>query len=189
MPPSRTPTPPPASAPETPARRDFLRVAVHGGVLLGAAGAGCLAALPRATEEPPDDLLPLAEVAALAKLEPGTPQRFEITLARRDGWRVVQRTRRLFLLRRSGGDTAAAFAAFSSVCPHAGCEVETTGKEYICPCHQAKFDANGEAAAGPAPRGLDPLELAVQPRDGKPWLHVRWQEFVTGIAQRVPRTT
>lgn len=175
--------------PDEPDRRAFLRVAVHGGVLLGAAGVGCFAAWPQATAAVGPEVLPLAAIAALAKLEKGKPARFEITLARRDGWRVVNRVQRVYLNRVTDGDKPESFAAFSSVCPHAGCEVELADKAYVCPCHQAKFDVTGAATAGPAPRGLDSLNLSVVDRDGQPWLHVAWQDFVIGIGERTPRTT
>lgn len=176
--------------PDQPDRRAFLRVAVHGGVLVGAAGVGCLAAWPIMDgTSGAGPALPLAALASLAKLPKGETQRFEVTLARRDAWRVVNRTQRVYLTRLAEGEKPESFAAFSAVCPHAGCEVEHAGKEYVCPCHEAKFDAAGAVTAGPAPRGLDPLTLSVAERDGTPWLHVTWQDFVIGIEERRPRTT
>lgn len=189
MPKSATQTQSVPVQPEEPDRRAFLRVAVHGGVLLGAAGVGCFAAWPRAGGSGGGEVLPLAAMPALAKLEKGAPQRFEVTLARRDAWRVVSRTQRVYLTRVADGDKPESFTAFSSVCPHAGCEVEQAGKEYVCPCHDAKFDTAGAVTGGPAPRGLDPLALSVAERDGQPWLHVAWQDFVIGIEERTPRTT
>jgi len=176
--------------PDEPDRREFLRVAIQGGVLLGAAGAGFVAALPvRVEGAEAVTSLPLAAVSALAKLEKGAPARFEVTLSRRDGWRVVSRSQRVYLTRVADGDQPQAFAAFSAVCPHAGCEVEVSDKQYVCPCHKAKFDGTGAVTGGPAPRGLDPLTLSVQTRDGQPWLFVGWQDFVIGTAERTPRTT
>lgn len=175
--------------PETPDRRAFLRVVVYGGVVAGAAGLGLVAQIPVASGAKGPETLPLLPMAGLAKLEKDKPVPVEITLSRRDGWRVRSRTQRVYFLRTGDGDKAAAFSAFSAVCPHAGCEVGFHDKQYVCPCHNAKFDAAGVKLSGPAPRGLDPLALSVAEREGASWLFVAWQEFVVGIEDRVPKTT
>ena len=55
------------------------------------------------------------------------------------------------------------FFAVSAVCTHLGCIVNEDAKRngFICPCHGTKFDATGKVLAGPAPRGLDWLELSL----------------------------
>jgi len=55
------------------------------------------------------------------------------------------------------------FFAVSAVCTHLGCIVNEDAKRngFICPCHGTKFDAAGKVLAGPAPRGLDWLELSL----------------------------
>jgi cytochrome b6-f complex iron-sulfur subunit len=42
--------------------------------------------------------------------------------------------------------------AVNSACTHKGCVVEwqKTNKEYVCPCHDAKFAADGKVLQGPA---------------------------------------
>lgn len=178
-----------APEPETPERRAFLRVAVYGGVLAGAMGVGLAAQIPVVASPAGTTVLPLWPVADLARLENGIPQTMEVTLARRDGWRVRSTTRRVYVTRTAPGEVAGSFSAFSAICPHAGCEVGLGNKEYVCPCHNAKFDAQGAVLSGPAPRALDTLALSIAERDGAPWLHVEWQEFVVGIKDRVARTT
>jgi nitrite reductase/ring-hydroxylating ferredoxin subunit len=46
------------------------------------------------------------------------------------------------------------YRALSAWCPHAGCSVETRGSGFRCPCHGARFNAEGDRTGGPAPRGL-----------------------------------
>jgi len=43
------------------------------------------------------------------------------------------------------------FAAFSSVCPHLGCQVHWEGpnERFFCPCHNGTFDRRGVATGGP----------------------------------------
>ena len=64
--------------------------------------------------------------------------------------------------------TAGQFAAFSSVCPHAGCQVQyaRSADEFVCPCHGARFDGTGNLLEGPARRSLDTITVAAG-RDGQ----------------------
>jgi cytochrome b6-f complex iron-sulfur subunit len=43
------------------------------------------------------------------------------------------------------------FRVLSDVCPHLGCRVhfDRTRNEFLCPCHQGVFDAEGTAVSGP----------------------------------------
>ncbi|HEV7207040.1 MAG TPA: Rieske (2Fe-2S) protein [Jatrophihabitans sp.] len=54
--------------------------------------------------------------------------------------------------------------AFSSICPHQGCEVNRiAGGTIECPCHASRFDATtGKVVGGPAPHGLDPVAVTVR---------------------------
>jgi cytochrome b6-f complex iron-sulfur subunit len=41
----------------------------------------------------------------------------------------------------------------------------TDAQQYICPCHDARFDENGAVVTGPPPRPLD--QYAYKIEDGK----------------------
>ena len=58
-----------------------------------------------------------------------------------------------------GGDRR----VLSAVCPHEGCEVDWSGerREFLCPCHDSVFRADGARLSGPAQRGLDQLATRV----------------------------
>ena len=59
--------------------------------------------------------------------------------------------------------TEGSFAAFSSVCPHQGCNVSSVeGAEIICPCHGSRFDLSGGVLEGPAKSGLAPRPVSAE---------------------------
>ena len=57
---------------------------------------------------------------------------------------------------RTGDD----FRARSLLCTHQGCQViwKPGDAEYLCPCHQGRFDAEGHPVAGPPREPLRDLE-------------------------------
>lgn len=54
--------------------------------------------------------------------------------------------------------------AFSAVCSHTGCNVAWQSGEamFVCPCHQGKYDINGEVISGPPPRPLERLPVRIE---------------------------
>lgn len=67
-------------------------------------------------------------------------------------------------------NSKAGFAAFSLVCSHLGCLVTWAGEknEFVCPCHGAKFDAEGRVISGPPPKGLE--RLTVEEKEDEIWV-------------------
>ena len=55
------------------------------------------------------------------------------------------------------------FKAFSAVCTHQGCLVETSSEGDIpCPCHGSKFSLDdGSPVSGPATAALAPVDITV----------------------------
>lgn len=55
----------------------------------------------------------------------------------------------------------------SLLCTHQGCEVQwqPESKNYFCPCHEGRFDANGEPIQGPPRRALRILPATVEGAD------------------------
>lgn len=71
---------------------------------------------------------------------------------RRDGW-VVAPVKKLAYVTRDFDD---GFVVFSNECTHLGCGVrwDKEARQFLCPCHDGKFDDRGEVVAGPPPRPL-----------------------------------
>jgi nitrite reductase/ring-hydroxylating ferredoxin subunit len=59
--------------------------------------------------------------------------------------------------------TAGDFKAFSAVCPHQGCQVDSIDSSKItCPCHGSEFNVtDGAVIQGPAQSGLTALTATV----------------------------
>lgn len=94
------------------------------------------------------------------------PVRLEVEV--KDGWRISTDRRLVYV--RMGDDGSP--SALSGTCTHLGCAVKWVdeAKEFQCPCHGGRFDADGELLGGPPPRGL--TRLAAELREGE--LYVRF---------------
>ncbi len=53
------------------------------------------------------------------------------------------------------------YKAFAAACTHLGCLVKWDGsrKEFLCPCHAAVFDENGQVVSGPPPSALPAYKI------------------------------
>ncbi len=66
--------------------------------------------------------------------------------------------------------------AMSTVCTHLGCTVywEQDREEFYCPCHQGRFDKDGNVLSGPPPRPLETYKVDIQ--DDNIFIHFKDQE-------------
>jgi Rieske Fe-S protein len=76
--------------------------------------------------------------------------------------------------------------ALSAICPHLGCIVGVDGQggNFLCPCHDSRWNGDGRlvAAMGPAKRDLDPLPVEVV--GGR--LRLTWTRYKLDTALREP---
>ncbi|MGB8214810.1 MAG: ubiquinol-cytochrome c reductase iron-sulfur subunit [Anaerolineales bacterium] len=99
----------------------------------------------------------------LGKLESfqiGLPTLTTFTRSQVNGWEKTVDSYGVFVLRKSQTEVA----AFSNVCTHLGCRVNwhADQQQYICPCHNAHFDINGNIVSGPPPRPLTTYATRVE---------------------------
>jgi cytochrome b6-f complex iron-sulfur subunit len=61
-------------------------------------------------------------------------------------------------------NTGTAFKAFSAICTHLACIVawNERGQFIQCPCHDGRFDTNGQVISGPPPAPLKEYAVAVE---------------------------
>lgn len=151
---------------------------------------------------PAQEESPFRRVVRVTDLKPGQPLLATITGSRQDAWikHANQPIGRIWLVRQAGktGDTPEV-SAFSSICPHMGCQVQFqgTGGEFLCPCHRGIFSLEGAPVLSGAgeqktkvPRGLDRLECRIVPgnQPGEAWVEVKYETFELGLTRKVPRT-
>jgi menaquinol-cytochrome c reductase iron-sulfur subunit len=177
-------------------RRSFLKVVtgILGGMLGAVTALPGLALLlhPAARETVRGGRQPL-RVASLRELKPGKPLRVDVRGELVDAWSRIPDVKlgSCWLVRKPGGhpdqgpdqrpknDGADQLRAFSTVCPHLGCHIELDENQqrFACPCHGSYFDLmSGQALAGPSPRGMDELEVALDGEDVK----VSYRRFRVG---------
>ena len=67
------------------------------------------------------------------------------------------------------------FVAYSSICTHAGCQVQfdPAGRDIACPCHGAVYDPynNAQVVAGPAPYPLQKIPIQYDASTGNIYLN------------------
>jgi len=127
-------------------RRRFCQATGAAACAVAAGGAAVLSAdflRPRVLFEPP------------TRFSAGLPEAVDV------GQLITNEVYRAYVIRRRDG-----FRALSSVCTHLGCVTRyEPGEETIaCPCHGSRFSLDGEVLAGPAPRSLRWLQMALSPR-------------------------
>ncbi|MFL5350947.1 MAG: ubiquinol-cytochrome c reductase iron-sulfur subunit [Hyalangium sp.] len=171
------------SAPPT-TRRGFLGAltVLLGGVITALAAVPVLGSLFSPLRSGPstsatDAPIPVGNVS---EFPVGTPRRVELIRSVTDAWSRSEATTigAAWVTRNADGT----FTAFSTVCPHLGCGVNLDKQRnlFACPCHTSAFTLDGKYKAGPAPRGMDPLEVEVR---GKQVL-VHYKRYKQGLPDR-----
>lgn len=102
-----------------------------------------------------------SEVGRMDELQSVTaPVQKLVQIEQLDGWRKTVSQKPVYVVRDSSGQ----IAVLSAVCTHLGCTLPWVEKQnrFICPCHQAMFDASGQLIGGPAPRSMDILPTRIE---------------------------
>jgi menaquinol-cytochrome c reductase iron-sulfur subunit len=83
-----------------------------------------------------------------------------ITVEQRDGWRKVVSEKAVYVIKDANGQ----LDVRSCICPHLGCSVawHSEGKQFVCPCHNGVFAADGKLLEGPPPRDMDRLDSKIE---------------------------
>jgi menaquinol-cytochrome c reductase iron-sulfur subunit len=163
--------------PEFPGRRSFFAVLIG----VGMAVIGALLGIPlirftiypllaKTTQTAWSKLGSLSNFSSLKE-----PVRRIVKITQVDGWREIVTEKPVYITRGTRPGSEDGIEVLSSICPHLGCEVpwNKTRGQFVCPCHNSVFAADGSLVSGPAPRGMD--TLPIQTKDGD--LQVRFEYF------------
>jgi menaquinol-cytochrome c reductase iron-sulfur subunit len=77
----------------------------------------------------------------------------------REGWESKIVEENVWVRKKQDGT----YVVFNTHCTHLGCAVawDSSSKQFACPCHGGRFDADGNRVEGPPPRPLDRYETRV----------------------------
>jgi menaquinol-cytochrome c reductase iron-sulfur subunit len=142
-------------------RREFVGIVTAAagtfmGALIGIPAISYLIA-PSLTKESADVWIPAGPVE---NYPVGVPTLFNFNRTKVNGWEKTVNSYGVYILHHDDGS----ILALSNKCTHLSCRVNWKPEEsvYICPCHDAFFDINGQIVKGPQPRPLDDYETKVE---------------------------
>lgn len=141
-------------------RRDFIKLATFtaGGIIGTVVGIpGIIYLIDPALEGGSKDVwIPLGPVE---NFEIGKPALVRFVRSKVNGWEKTSNSYGVYVLRKS--DTE--IVVYSNVFTHLGCRVnwQDEKKAFVCPCHDAAFDIEGNVLGGPPPRPLDRYDGAL----------------------------
>lgn len=137
-------------------RREFIKgaTAIIGGMITAVIGLPTIAYLidPALKQSAKEAWIPIGK---LADIPIGKPSPFSFTRVQVNGWERTSTSHGGFVIRKS--DDPKDLLILNSRCTHLGCTVnwKDEANAFLCPCHDAKFDATGKVLGGPPPRPLD----------------------------------
>lgn len=100
---------------------------------------------------------------SLGKLESyplNVPTLFNFTRTKVNGWEKTVNSYGVYVVRKSDQQVQ----VFSNVCTHLSCRVtwREDSQEYVCPCHDGRFNPQGVVTAGPPPKPLVTYETKIE---------------------------
>ena len=98
------------------------------------------------------------EAGDITTLQPKIPVEMVFRKNRVDGWKISSEIQTAWVVKLSDQ-----IVAFGPQCTHLGCAYhwDEAKSEFICPCHNSVFAANGVVTSGPAPRPLDRYDVKI----------------------------
>jgi Rieske Fe-S protein len=143
-------------------RRDFIKVTtgVIGGVIIAVIGVPVVDYLIDPALQKNKAGAPIV-IGKLENIPVSIPYPFSFTITKINGWERTSSSFGGFILRKSEDPND--ILILSSRCTHLSCRVnwKEEANAYVCPCHDARFDIDGNVIDGPPPAPLAHFEFMV----------------------------
>lgn len=138
---------------EYPGRREFLKrsiFALGGLIVLGLAVPSSIYVLSPLWKRSEEEWVEIADTAQIPK---GEPLKVDYVRRKKDGWVTIEERASVWVVTADGQE----FTVFDPRCTHLGCPYrwEAEKRQFLCPCHNGIFSAEGVVLGGPPPRPLD----------------------------------
>jgi len=149
-------------------RRQFVTIVVAsvGTIMAAFIGLPAIGYLisPATKVQEKDEWIPLGP---LENYPVGTPTLFTFTRTTVNGWEKTANSYGVYVMRY----TQEQYKVFSNMCTHLSCRVNWKEdlSDYVCPCHDGRFDIEGQVVSGPPPRPLDEYETKLE--EGVLYIH------------------
>ncbi len=150
-------------------RRDFVKIVLGFlgavmGIVVGLPAIGYLIS-PATKVQKSEAWIP---VGSLDSYEAGVPRLFSFTRSKINGWEKTVNSYGVYVLKNNDGQAQ----VYSNLCTHLSCRVNWHEElqDYVCPCHDGRFDRQGEVVSGPPPAPLHKYETRLE--DGVLYIHL-----------------
>ena len=149
-------------------RRDFVKIVVAfvGTVIGGIVGLPAIGYLisPATKTQTSEAWIPLGP---LENYPVDTPTLFSFTRSKTNGWEKTVNSYGAYVVRKNDNSVT----VFSNLCTHLACRVKWIAdiQDYVCPCHDGHFDAQGNVVSGPPPAPLYEYETKLE--EGNLFIH------------------
>ena len=144
-------------------RRDFVNIVLVGlgsviGLIIGIPAIAYLLS-PAVKVHVEEAWIPLGPLDAYPLDDPTL---FSYTRSKINGWEKTVNSYGAYVWRYGNGDTEV--RVYSNMCTHLSCRVTWTEETnvYFCPCHDGRFNKEGQVVAGPPPEPLYEFETKVE---------------------------
>jgi menaquinol-cytochrome c reductase iron-sulfur subunit len=144
-------------------RRDFVNIVLVGlgsviGLIIGVPAIAYLLS-PAVKVHEEEAWIPLGPLDAYPV---DTPTQFSYTRTKVNGWEKTVNSYGAYVWRK--GDGEADVIVYSNMCTHLSCRVtwQEDRSIYFCPCHDGRFNKEGQVEAGPPPGPLHTFETKVE---------------------------
>ena len=144
-------------------RRDFVNIVLVGlgtvmGLIIGIPAIAYLVS-PALKKQEEEAWIPLGRLDAYPIDDPTL---FSYTRTKINGWEKTVNSYGAYVWRPGQGESEV--RVYSNMCTHLSCRVTWTEETniYFCPCHDGRFNKEGQVVAGPPPEPLYDYETKVE---------------------------